>query len=223
MSAVLTTAPAASRAVSGRARRYRVRLGWLITTTAFVSISGLFALAHWQYWRRTGDPKGASFAIEELVVVGVALVRRRPRDVSYRVADWLIALLGTFSALVLRPGGHAVLGLTGLWAALQLAGASCAIVCLVRLGRSFGVVAANRGVQLDGPYRVVRHPLYASYFVAMAGYLLAAPTVWNVAVCAVAVGAQLRRITAEERVLARNDDYRSYMSAVRWRLVPGVF
>jgi protein-S-isoprenylcysteine O-methyltransferase Ste14 len=222
MTAVLETAQSTSphrRRAQGR----RARLGWLVTTTAFVSVSSLFAFAHWQYWRRTGDPKGVSFALEELVVVAVALARRRPSDVSYRVSDWFAALLGTFSALMLRPGSEAVLGLDGLWLAMQLLGAAGAIICLARLGRRFGVVAADRGVQHAGPYRVVRHPLYASYFVAMTGYLLAAPTLWNAAVCLVAVGAQLRRITAEECVLARNEAYRSYMSAVRWRLVPGVF
>ena len=206
-----------------RAAHDRRFVGWLFTTTALASMSGLFALAHWQYWRRTGDPKGASFALEELVVVAMAVARRRPNDVSYRVSDWAFALLGSLAVLLLRPGGHAVYGLTGLCVAIQLAGAVAAIVCLTRLGRSFGMVAANRGVQNAGPYRVVRHPLYASYFVAMTGYLLAAPTWWNVGVCVVAVGAQLRRITAEESVLARNEDYRTYMSAVRWRLVPGVF
>jgi protein-S-isoprenylcysteine O-methyltransferase Ste14 len=208
---------------TGRRAEDRRLLGWLFTTTALASLAGLFALAHWQYWRRTGDPKGASFALEELVVVAVAVARRRPRDVSHRVSDWIFALLGSFAVLMLRPGGDAVLGLTGLWVAIQVLGAAAAIVCLARLGRSFGMVAADRGVKRSGPYRVVRHPLYASYFVAMTGYLLAAPTWWNGAVFLVAVGSQLRRIAAEESVLGRSQAYREYVSVVRWRLIPGVF
>jgi protein-S-isoprenylcysteine O-methyltransferase Ste14 len=222
----MTTALTAKQSLScdrRRAAHDRRLVGWLFSTTALASMSALFALAHWQYWRRTGDPKGASFALEELVVVAMAVARRRPSDLSYRVSDWVFALLGSLAVLLLRPGGEAVFGLAGLWVAIQLAGAAGAIVCLARLGRSFGMVAANRGVQLAGPYRVVRHPLYASYFVAMTGYLLAAPTWWNLGVCVIAVGAQLHRIAAEESVLARNEAYRSYMSAVRWRLVPGVF
>ena len=221
--ATATTAEQSAPSDRRRAAQDRQLVGWLFTTTALASMSGLFALAHWQFWRRTGDPKGASFALEELVVVAMAVARRRPNDVSYRVADWGFAILGSLAVLLLRPGGDAVLGLTPLWVSIQLAGAAGAIVCLTRLGRSFGMVAANRGVQHAGPYRVVRHPLYASYFVAMTGYLLAAPTWWNLGVCVVAVGAQLRRIVAEETVLARNEAYRSYMSDVRWRLVPGVF
>jgi protein-S-isoprenylcysteine O-methyltransferase Ste14 len=222
----MTTASAAVRsapATGARGPRDRRLAGWFVTTTALASLAGLFALAHWQYWRRTGDPKGASFALEELVVVVVAITRRQPIDCSRRVSDWVVALLGSFAVLMLRPGGHAILGLTGLWIAIQLCGAAGAIACLARLGRSFGVVAADRGVKQNGPYRVVRHPLYASYVVAMLGYLLAAPTVWNGAIFGIAIGAQFRRIAAEESVLARNDAYRSYMSTVRWRLVPGVF
>jgi len=222
MTAAIRVAPP-SPATGAPERTGRELAGWLFTTTALASMAGLFALAHWQYWRRTGDPKGASFACEELLVVAVAIARRRPSDVSHRVSDWAVALLGSFAVLMLRPGGEAVLGLTGLWVAIQVAGAAAAIVCLARLGRSFGVVAANRGVKRTGPYGLVRHPLYASYVVAMLGYLLAAPTTWNVAVFAVAVGAQFRRIAAEETVLARNEAYRAYMSAVRWRLVPGVY
>jgi protein-S-isoprenylcysteine O-methyltransferase Ste14 len=212
-----------SPATGARTGTDRRLLGWLFTTTALASMAGLFAIAHWQYWRRTGDPKGASFACEEILVVAVAIARRRPNEVSRRVSDWVVALLGSFAVLMLRPGGHAVLGLTGLWVSIQVVGAACAIVCLARLGRSFGVVAANRGVKNSGPYRLVRHPLYASYVVAMLGYLLAAPTGWNLAVSVVALGAQFRRIAAEETVLARNDAYRAYMSVVRWRLIPHVF
>jgi protein-S-isoprenylcysteine O-methyltransferase Ste14 len=34
---------------------------------------------------------------------------------------------------------------------------------LAALGRSFGFVAADRGLRASGPYAMVRHPVYASY------------------------------------------------------------
>jgi protein-S-isoprenylcysteine O-methyltransferase Ste14 len=58
--------------------------------------------------------------------------------------------------------------------------------------------------------------------VATIGYLVSAPTVWNLAVVAVALGAQLRRITAEEAVLTESSEYREYAQRVPWRLIPGV-
>ena len=50
----------------------RALLGWLCTTTLLVAVTALFALAHWQHWRRTGDFKGMVFAAQELVVVVIA-------------------------------------------------------------------------------------------------------------------------------------------------------
>jgi hypothetical protein len=37
------------------------------------------------------------------------------------------------------------------------------LAATLRLGRSFGIVATNRGIQTGGLYRIVRHPIYAAY------------------------------------------------------------
>jgi protein-S-isoprenylcysteine O-methyltransferase Ste14 len=200
----------------------RIDLGWLLSTTALVSVTMLFALAHWQHWRRTGSPTGMCFAAQEIAIVGVALVRRRPLEVSRRAGDWVSALIGGYAVLLLRPGGHAPEALAQLGSALQVVGAIVAAVCLFQLGRSFGVVAANRGVKSRGPYGVVRHPIYAAYLVATTGYLCSAPTWWNAGIVAVAVAAQCRRIAAEEAVLSRSEEYRAYTQQVPWRLIPRV-
>lgn len=46
----------------------------------------------------------------------------------------------------------------------------------VFLGLSFGVVAANRGVKIGGPYSFIRHPMYAGYTLSHIGLLLAMPS-----------------------------------------------
>ncbi len=105
---------------------------------------------------------------------------------------------------------------------LQLVGGIAAACCIFELGRSFGVVAANRGIKSGGLYGVVRHPIYAAYTVAMVGYVLAAPTIANVVVVSITMTFQVRRMFAEEAVLMRSAEYRSYACAVPWRLVPGL-
>jgi protein-S-isoprenylcysteine O-methyltransferase Ste14 len=206
-------------AAPGRVQRV---VGPLVTSTALVTMAGLFALAHWRHWYLTGDPKGICFALQEVTVVIVALGRRRPFEVSRRPLDWVCAVLGSYSVLLLRPTGTSPAALAGIGTLLQIAGALCAAACVFQLGRNFGVVPANRGITSTGMYKVVRHPLYAAYAVATTGYLLAAPTAWNCAVVMTAMAFQARRMLAEEAVLATSAEYRAYSGRVRWRLIPRV-
>jgi protein-S-isoprenylcysteine O-methyltransferase Ste14 len=91
------------------------------------------------------------------------------------------------------------------------------------LGRSFGLMPANRGVVSGGIYRLVRHPIYAGYVVTHVGFLAAHATVWNLALLLVADLTLMVRAIQEERTLALDPSYVAYQGRVRWRVVPGVF
>ena len=91
------------------------------------------------------------------------------------------------------------------------------------LRRSFGVVAANRGVKIGGPYRLIRHPMYAGYTLTQLGFLLSGPTLWNLGLYGLALSLQIARILAEERILSNDPAYAEMSGRVRYRLVPYVF
>src|SRR5262249_42321739 len=91
------------------------------------------------------------------------------------------------------------------------------------LFRNFGVAPALREISTKGPYGIVRHPLYASYFISQLGFLYAYPTLWNIGIVVVWAIAQVLRIVVEERLLATDPAYQAYAAKVRWRLVPGLF
>jgi protein-S-isoprenylcysteine O-methyltransferase Ste14 len=131
-----------------------------------------------------------------------------------------VAFGGTFGGLLLRPGGaHPLWGVQAGFG-LQLAGLLIAITSLAALGRSFGFVAADRGVQTRGPYAVVRHPVYASYLLIQSGYVLQSLSPRNAAVFAFAAACNTGRVLAEERLLGTSPAYRAYRERVRWRLIP---
>jgi protein-S-isoprenylcysteine O-methyltransferase Ste14 len=69
----------------------------------------------------------------------------------------------------------------------------------------------------------VRHPLYLSYSIAFAGFVLNQMTWHNIMVYFAAVLLWVLRIVAEERLLMNDSTYRAYAERVRWRLVPHVF
>ena len=91
------------------------------------------------------------------------------------------------------------------------------------LQRSFGLVAANRGVKVSGMYVFVRHPMYAGYMMTHIGFFLFAPTLQNFAVYAATWTLLIMRVFAEERILSQDVTYREFQSRVPYRLLPGVF
>lgn len=161
--------------------------------------------------------------ISESVVVLFILLRRRTRDISRRPADWLVGLAGTLLPLLAIAPEGAPIAPVATCVALMLAGFLLQLAAKLTLRRSFGVVAANRGVKASGPYRLIRHPMYAGYALTHVGFLLAGPTWWNFAIYGGTLAIQIRRILAEERVLNQDPAYRALAAKVRHRLLPFVF
>ena len=203
--------------------RPRIQLSWVASTAVPVTLFGFFAAAHISHWLVDGRLTGLGFAIQETLLVVLFVLRRRPTERSSSPYHWIVAAGGTYVVFLLRPNGYEVLGLGSLYLGLQVAGALLSAYCALNLGRSFGIVAANRGVKTSGPYGIVRHPIYSSYLIAQLGYLLSAFSLANVLVLAVALAFQVQRIHAEESVLLRDATYRSYATSTRYRLVPGLF
>lgn len=158
--------------------------------------------------------------VSEGAVVLLVLLRRSTQSISVRWQDWVIGFAGTFLALGVAGGGP-VLSILG--GPLMLIGMCIHIGAKFSLWRSFGVVAANRGVQRQGLYRFVRHPMYAGYVLTHIGFLLVAPSLWNLAIYAAVWALLLLRIQAEERVLRADPEYRALCAAVPFRLAPGIY
>ena len=108
-------------------------------------------------------------------------------------------------------------------AVLSALGLGLVVFGKITLGRSFGLVPANRGVVVRGPYTLVRHPIYTGYLITHIAFLIAQPTRWNACVFLLADTALVLRALMEERVLSGDLEYQQYCRRVGWHLVPGVF
>jgi len=185
-------------------------------------LSGIFVWVHGSAVL-DGSWKNAPFALQQLILVVLFLTRRRSYATSPRVWDWFVAAVGGGLPLAYRPhpAGSPMAAEAGT--GIQVLGVTLSALAILYLGRSFGIVAANRGLKTGGPYRLVRHPIYAAHLLSGAGFLVANASPYNGALFAAVLWAQLMRIRAEERFLGELEEYRRYMAEVRWRLVPFLY
>ncbi len=196
------------------------------TVVAVAETVFLAALLAWQAFRLAPairhDPSNLALLISEALPVALVLVRRPAQALSHSAADWFTAYGGAVAPILLTPGGHALVDpricgfLMVFGLLINLYGKAC-------LARSFGLLAANRGVQRSGPYRVVRHPIYAGNAITQIGFVLGNPTMLNLALCLAGLSLQVIRLKAEEKLLGQDPIYAEYMAKVPYRLAPGVF
>jgi protein-S-isoprenylcysteine O-methyltransferase Ste14 len=161
--------------------------------------------------------------ISDVLTFTWLLLARRPI-----VRDWspftvFISLTAGFgSGFVSLQDGTAIIPLY-IAAPLQFLALWLVIWGKMSLGRSFAILPANRGVVTGGAYRFVRHPIYAGYLAGHILFLLSSFSIYNFTVYAIITLFQIHRILREERILALTEEYRDYLTRVRYRLCPGIF
>ena len=145
-----------------------------------------------------GQPYNALILVSETLTALLVLIRR-PGPMATSFYAWAIAIIGTCAPLLVQPAGGALIPI-GAAAALMTAGLFISLAAKLFLRRSFGIVAACRGVRRERPvparapsdvYRLCHHPDRAS--------CSPTPRCSNLAVYAVAWAMLLLRIEEEER------------------------
>jgi protein-S-isoprenylcysteine O-methyltransferase Ste14 len=177
-----------------------------------------------QEFARTGHITGLMLLVSESLVIVLTLARRRATLIDRSVPAAIVTLVSVAGPPLMRADSDmAALAPDILTGVVSVVALLLILSGKVTLGRSFGLVPANRGVVVQGPYAAVRHPIYTGYLVTHIAFLAAHPGVWNIAVLVIADGALIARALLEERVLSNDAIYRAYCRRVAWHLVPGVF
>jgi protein-S-isoprenylcysteine O-methyltransferase Ste14 len=183
-------------ALAGRGGGTMLRWAGTLLTVAF------YVLVIWCYLRR-----GPARATTTSVTARAAAV----------VATWI-----PFAIPLLHgspPGGVR----QGVSDVVLLAGLAWAVWSLRSLGRNLSVIPQVRDVADAGPYRWIRHPLYAGEIVSslgltIAAHSLAAIAVW-LGICALQV---YRAVREEQLLLAVLPAYGAYRIRTA-ALLPGIF
>jgi protein-S-isoprenylcysteine O-methyltransferase Ste14 len=85
-------------------------------------------------------------------------------------------------------------------------------------------VEEGQRVISSGPYRIVRHPMYAAAIPLVVGIPLALGSYWGLAILFIGIPTLVWRIVEEEKVLRNQlSGYPDYTQKVRFRLLPNIW
>lgn len=167
-------------------------VSWLTTTHHIVSTLILCVCAVLFIVRRPAKARDGSFRSKITAIVGTWMMPALILLPLTSTSDWL---------LTVSTVGLVVTHIVVFWS-------------LLTLRRSFSVFPEARALIRTGPYAMVRHPLYATYFAMYALFLLPRLSILAVAVTIVGIGCEIWRAHEEEAVLdAAFSDYREYAAA----------
>jgi protein-S-isoprenylcysteine O-methyltransferase Ste14 len=172
---------------------------------------------------KTGHVTGLLLLASEFLVLVLTVLRRPAVEVDRSAVARVMTTVSLVGPELLRSGASPSLAPDVMTAVVSALGLCVVISGKLALGRSFGLVPANRGVVVQGPYTVVRHPIYLGYLVTHAAFLVANPQPLNLLIVLVADSALITRALMEERVLRLDAAYEAYCQRVGWHLVPGLF
>lgn len=200
---------------------------WLLFHAMNVFVAGVWLfrgyLIYLDYRERPSAGQILLMAMLGLLVV-FYVFRRRSIDVATDLRSVLLAHLGTWLPFALGTECPPAVPVEFLPVCTYLMTFSLAVSLMgfVSLGRSWGILPANRGVQRHGLYRFIRHPIYASYIAFDIPFLLTFACPLNAALVVAIAVIHYSRARLEEKVLSRDPEYAEYMTKTRYMLLPWV-
>lgn len=154
------------------------------------------------------------------------LVRRTPSKVSLNPWSWLLTLASSchfllYGAFLNKPAPPiAPRWFNNLTA---IAGMVLLLWARVSMGLNFGFVPALRRIVTGGPFRLVRHPVYAGLSLMHVARSLDHKSMRSCAIGALGIGLWALKAVSEEAFLKEEEEYRRFMERTRWRMIPHVF
>jgi protein-S-isoprenylcysteine O-methyltransferase Ste14 len=156
------------------------------------------------------------------VMAVMSFARFVPQSVTVNLSTLVASGGMLFLPCLMRPANPSSGALLTAGLVLELFGVVLTQVARVYMGRSFGILPANRGIVSKGPFRWVRHPIYFGWLALSLGYAMSFASERNIFLIAMTLPFMVWRITQEEVHLSADPVYREYMAEVRYRLWPRV-
>jgi protein-S-isoprenylcysteine O-methyltransferase Ste14 len=166
----------------------------------------------------------AVLAIHFLVVIFTMVLRSTPVRVTPNPWFWALAFVATYWGLLVATFAKPGVAIAPAVVTNSISILSILVVIYARLslGRSIGLVPAQRVIITHGSYQFVRHPIYTGIFISYTSFMLRACSPTKVALALCGISFYLIKSVIEERFLAVDPEYADYLAQVRWRWFPGL-
>lgn len=151
------------------------------------------------------------------LILYFTVTRLPPRNSASGLEPRITAIAGTFvmMLLILVPMAEISAELQFFSALLVIVGTVLSVLCIRQLGRSFSIMATARELVTEGPYKLIRHPLYGAELVTMIGLVIVRWSPAAVILGLVWLAFQVRRAQHEERILRETfPEYNDYARRV---------
>lgn len=156
------------------------------------------------------------------IMAVMSFARFAPRTSTVNLSTLAASGGMLFLPWLMRPTNLSTGALATSGLIFELFGVALSQVARVYMGRSFGVLPANRGIVSKGPFRWIRHPIYLGWLILSIGYAMSYANGRNLMLIVATLPFMFWRIDQEEAHLSADPEYRRYMERVRYRLWPGV-
>ena len=137
----------------------RERLGDLSARAVSGLLFVLLSINLVRDFAQTRRVTGLLLLMSEALVVVLVVFRRPAQQVDRSTTARLVTAVSMLGPPLLRAGAEPALLADMMTAFVSCLGLALVITAKLTLGRSFGLVPANRGVVVSGPYEFMRHPI----------------------------------------------------------------
>ena len=128
---------------------------------------------------RTGRVTGLLLLASESLVVVLTLLRRRAQFVDRSAVAAAVTIISIAAIPLLRPVSALSPVADTVTAIISALGLALVVVGKITLGRSFGLVPANRGVVVFFFNDTAPTEIYTGYLVTHVAFVVAHPSPWN--------------------------------------------
>jgi protein-S-isoprenylcysteine O-methyltransferase Ste14 len=196
----------------------------LVNWFLFVTLGYAACYRAWHAWTANNrDFIAIAFFTDTVVMLLIILFRQKHRAINGNLFQQAVALVAFFSGIALDEHQTSSLVLVDIARGMMLVTLVLSMICMLNLGRSFGILIAARTIKTGGPYAIVRHPIYATDISLRVAFILQNHSAYNITIAVVSIMAYVYRAILEERFLSQFPEYRDYAQRVRYRFIPGVF